>query len=482
MNEELTPPKNVRKMSPADGRFACYWWSAEHSGVAWPEREAEVREACARSEAEIKWAREKAAAINQELIEDENRRNAGQPCMSKAEHDAKEAERCRISDACSSWENGEEIRQRRIWIEDCEEWADNVIQGRGKRMGTEGWKLADFTVNGLDSIECEGDEARARLEHAAMWLPVYYEYARQSRSLLLWARMLNTKDNDIMKIGEEAPHAARLKKQLGGGWLHALGWLRDHLGNDRPFSSVPQDRRLSVAVGAANATLTHIEVNPDSWGIEDGGRPACPVESKWAGRQLVNVAKFQEATTTRSIGVYDARIKEHSSYEYRDALNATVDESFIERPDEEWIPGKSKIERRGNDDLRARNVDENGNEVIVLKLNWNQTNDRDIGEAVARLCKRIRPTKWPECIEEAGNQKQRRDKALSVLLYWRMTASIDAPISSSLEERTRKQELEGMRKELGRASRDRDEAATWFHDITGDVEPPWWSALVSNPK
>ncbi|WP_395734888.1 hypothetical protein, partial [Prosthecobacter sp.] len=468
---------------PPEGRFACYWWSAEHSGTAWAEREAEAREACTRSEAEIKWAREKAAAIHQELIEDANRRSAGQSCLSKTEHDTKEAEKERIYDACNTWKIGEGIRQRRIWIEDCEEWADGIIEQRGKRMENEGWKLADFSVNDLNSVECDGDEARARLEHAALWLPVYYEYARQSRNLLLWARMLNTmEEGDIMKPGEAAPLSSSLKKQLGGGWVSVLGWLCDHLGEDHPFSMMPQDRRLRVAVGAANATLTHIEINPDTYGIEDGGRLLCSVESRWAGRQLLRVAKLQEATTTRSIGVYDARIKERSSYEYRDGLDATVDESFIKPRDEAWTVGKSKIERRGNDDLKARNVDKNGSEVIVLKVNWNETNDRDIGDAMTRLCKSIRPTRWPECIEEAGNQKQRRDKALSVLIYWRMTASLAAPISSTLKEIELKQEIEGLRKELGRAVRDRDEATAWFQDITGEVAPPWWSAHVSNPK
>ncbi len=483
MNEELPPPKNVRQMSPADGRFACYWWSAEHSGTAWPEREAATREACAKGEPEIKWAEEKAAAINQELIEDGSRRNDGLPCMSKEEHDAKEAERSRISEACCSWRIGEEIRLRRIWAEECELWSDEVIQSRRKRMENEGWNLSDFRVDGLDAVECDGVEARARLEHAALWLPVYYEYARQSRKLLMWARMLHTMDErDIMKPGEAAPLALDLKRQLGGGWVSVLRWLSNHLGEDQPFSMIPLEMRRKVAVGAADATLTHVEINPDSWAIEDGGRPACHVESKWAGRQLLSVANFQEATTTRAIGVYDDRLKERSSYEYRDGLNATIEESFTKPRDKTWIPGKSKIERRGNDDLRGRNVDEKGNEVIVLKVNWSETNDDDIGEAMARLCKRIRPTKWPESIDEGGNQKQQRDKALFVLLYWRMTASIDAPIGSGLDEVRQKQELETMRAGLGRAVRDRSEATKWFHDITGDSDAPWWSDLVSNPK
>lgn len=479
MREELPPPKNVRQMSPADGRFECYWWSAKHSGTAWFERETETREACAKGEPEIKWAKEKAEAINRELIEDENRRNAGLPCMSKEERDAKESERCRISDACSSWEIGESIRLRRIWIEECEAWADEVIESRGKRMEAEGWSLPDFRVDGLDAVKCDGDEARARLDHAALWLPVYFEYARQSRSGLLWARMIHTMDEDIMKKGEAEPFSLHLKRQLGGGWLSVLRCLSDHLGEDHPFSMIPMERRCKMAVCAANWSLTHVEVNPESWAIEDAGRPECPVESKWAGRQLVNVANLQEATTTREIGVYDDRLKERSSYSYRDALNATVHESFLGRLMKQ---GRPEIVTRGNDDLRARNVDESGNEIIVLKVNWNETNDDDIGEAMARLCKRIRPTKWPERVEEAGNQKQQRDKALSVLLYWRMTASIEAPIGSGLDEVKRKQGLEAMRASLGRAVRDRGEATKWFHDITGEADEPWWSGFVSNPK
>lgn len=483
MNEELPPPKNVRKMSPADGRFECYWWSAKRSGTAWPECEAEARKACAKGEPEIKWAREKAKTIQQELIKDEELPKFASLRMTKAEHDTKDAERCRISDTCSSWQIGEEIRLRRIWAEECEVWADEVIQSRGKRMEQEGWILSDFRIDELESVECAGDEARARLEHAALWLPVYYEYARQSRKLLMWARMLHTMDErDIMKPGEAAPLILDLKRQLGGGWVSVLRWLSNHLGEDQSFSMIPMERRRKVAMGAVTATLTHIEINRDSWAIEDGGRPACHVESKWAGRQLVSVANHQEATTTKEKQVYDDRLKERSSYSYRDALNATHEESFIKPRDGKWIVGKSEIERRGNDDLKARNVDENGNEVIVLKLNWNETNDDDIGEAMARLCKRIRPTKWPESIDEGGNQKQQRDKALSVLLYWRMTASIDAPIGSGLDEVRQKKELDTMRAGLGRAVRDRSEATKWFHDITGDSDAPWWSDLVSNPK
>ncbi|MCX6854684.1 MAG: hypothetical protein NTV80_07235, partial [Verrucomicrobia bacterium] len=277
MNQELPPPKNVRKMTPAEGRFACYWWSAQHSGVAWSEREVSTREACAKGEAEIKWARDKAKEIHQELIEDSNRRTAGQPCMSKAEHTAKEAEQERISEACSSWKIGEEIRQRRLWIEECEEWAEMKIQGRKTHMEKEGFSLAEFAVEGLESVQCDGPEARSRLQHTALWLPVYYEYARQSPHLLMWSRMLNTMGKgDIMRPGAASELTTALKHQLGGGWVSALSWLCGYLGEDRSFSCVPSEKRLSVACGAANATLSHIEVNPDTWAIEDGGRPACP--------------------------------------------------------------------------------------------------------------------------------------------------------------------------------------------------------------
>lgn len=386
----------------------------------------------------------------------------------------------RISHACSSWKSGEQIRLRRIWSEECEEWANKVIQERGKRMEAGGWRLADFAVDGLDSIKCEGGEARARLQHAALWLPVYYEYVRQSRRLLMWARMLHTMDkDDIMKPGEAEPLAQDMKRQLGGGWVSVMQSLSNHLGEDRPFSMMPMDMRRKLAVRAANWSLIHVEVNPDSWAIEDAGRPACPVESKWAGRQLVSVANHQEATTTRESFAYDDRLKELSSYICRDVLNATLHESFFGRLKQR---GKPEIVTRENDDLRARNIDEHGNEIIVLKVNWNETNDDDIGDAMARLCKRIRPTKWPESVDEGGNQKQQRDKALSVLLYWRMTASIDAPIGSGLDEVRQKQELETIRAGLGRAVRDRSEATKWFHDITGDSDAPWWSDLVSNPK
>ena len=110
-------------MEVIEGRFVCYWWSAIRSDVAWTERIEDCRKACAMSEAEVKWAREKAAAIHQELIEDEQRRKDGHACMTKDEHTTREAERSRISDACITWEIGEEIRKRRIWIEECEEWA-----------------------------------------------------------------------------------------------------------------------------------------------------------------------------------------------------------------------------------------------------------------------------------------------------------------------------------------------------------------------
>jgi hypothetical protein len=473
--------KRITGMTPEAARFECYWWSAKRSELDWPEREAEDREACAMSEAQAKWAQQKLDEVNADL---KLKREQGHD---EKEVKALEKESGRLQDRCNTWQMGESIRQRRLWMEAAEDWAKERIKGRWAGNESAGFDSSSFAVDDLETVTCEGEEARKRLEHAALWLPVYYEYARQSPRWLTWARMIQTKsshdpfwDSEIHDCGNE------LKSSLGGGWLSVLGALAEWLGNDLPFSEVPAKRRLEIACFAAKATLSHVEVDPDAFTLLDAGRPNCPMEAKWAGRQLLRLASFEESTKTRVEGVYDARLKETRNHPCRGVLNATVEEGFYLRSEDQEGAEMCEIKRCGNDDLRGRAVRENGAEVLVLHVNWRETSNKDLGKAFEAFCKSIRPTKWPEHIQKAGDQDQTADKALRVLLYWRMSAAIEAPIHCQegkgdardfLKARqTFKMDLEKQRQSLGaRILRDKAQAEDRFYEITGDTEKPWWT-------
>jgi len=142
MNQKLTPPKNVSKMTPAEGRFACYWWSLIQNGTAFTEREEEARAACDMAEGKYNSEREKQKTIEKELEEDSKRRikdskqmrETGHDAkaaewMSNAEREAKEEELRRISNVCVPWQNGELIRRQCIRDE---ELAANVAKHHGK--------------------------------------------------------------------------------------------------------------------------------------------------------------------------------------------------------------------------------------------------------------------------------------------------------------------------------------------------------------
>ena len=473
--------KRITGMTPEAARFECYWWSAKRSELDWPEREAEDREACAMSEAGAKWAndelREKSADLNA-------KRQRGHD---ESELKKLEDERESLQNRCSAWKIGESIRQRRLWMEAAEDWAKARIKGRWEGNENAGFDPAAYSVDGLETVTCDGEEARKRLEHAALWLPVYYEYARQSPRWLTWARMIQTKSShDPFWDAEIHDCGSALKSSLGGGWISALGTLAEWLGNDLPFSEVPAKRRLDIACFAANATLSHVEVDPDTFTLLDAGRPACPMEAKWAGRRLLRLASFEESTKTRVEGVHDARLKETWNHHCRGVLNATVQEGFYLRSVNPKGAEKCEIKRCGNDDLRGRAVRENGAEVLVLHVNCRETSNKDLGKAFEAFCKSIRPTKWPEHIEKPGDQDQAADKALRVLLYWRMTAAIKAPIHRQegkgdarefLKARQAfKKNLEKQRKALGaRILRDKAQAEDRFNEITGDTEKPWWA-------
>lgn len=452
------------------------------------------------------YAKERWLALNRSNSEDDARREKGEPCLSKEDRAKKEREWHDLRDRWSAWEIGEEIRQRRMWMEAAEDWAKQRIEQRWLNPDTQGFDIQELAVDPdgetkkLLALLAKSQKAKLPVgeitellrhqEHARQWLPVYYEYVRQSPRWLAWARMYHTRrckgdpieneDDPIETTTLRRTGREELSSTLGAGWVDALGFLTEYLGQDLPFSAVPMKRRQSIARTAASACRTHVEIDPDSWAIVDAGRPTCPTEAKWANREFLRIAKIQESVTTRHFGSYDARTTEITRHEVRDALCATVDESFILPHEGQWIPGESKIKHRTNDDLTARRIDSKGEESIVLRVNWNTTSNAEIGDAMAALCARIRPTKWPEFVEKGGGQEQAADKVLRLLLYWRMTASIEAPITSSLAEREAKQRMKAMRNALGRAVRDKCEAEDWFFKITGDTEKPWWS--VTNRK
>ncbi len=482
--------KRITGLPDAEARFECYWWSAERSGVAWPERKETCREACNMSQADVHWLEEKAKEVHADMLAKSANGNGSTNELKALDDDLQ-----RLNELSGTWRIGDEIRLRRLWIEAAEDWARARIEGRRTGNETLGFDAAAFTVDGCESVSCDGPEARKRLDHAARWLPVYYEYARQSPRWLAWVRMIRTTtDSDIMQGAEINNRMDGLKATLGKGWLWVFKAMAEWLGEDLPFSEVPAHRRRDMAIFAAKATLTDVEIDPQTFTILDAGRPSCPPEAKWAGRQYVRLASLEESSATTNHGIYDMDKKEVTPYQCRHVLNATVAESFYKPHEGKWEMGKSEIKRRGNDDLTARAVNDEGAEVLVLHVNWKDTSNAELGEAFASLCGRIRPAKWPALEESSGDSEQSAKKALAVLMWWRMTEAIKAPVSESglvgdakafLKQRQAfKAELQSKRRGLGvNVLRAKARAAEWFKEITGDDEAPWWiGELVSNRK
>lgn len=451
------------------------------------------------NEAQRKWAEERGQELRAQLEQDDRTRKDNksrkrkQPCLTEDQRKEINAEAEAIQHKCSSWDIGDEIRRRWIWKEDAEAWAKERIRQRKLIPEQKGYEEELFLIHSDDQDERLKDQLKEakghrkaqiefaidRNQNAKNWLPVCYEYVRQSERWLTWARMTYTANESEVPFAESDAHSHGrdiLAKTLGQGWIDALGNLSEFLGQDVPFSEIPMEKRQSIARLASSASSSQVQINPDTFAIQDAGRPTFEPLMKWAGRQVLRLANIQEATCTGKISVLDVRggKREHRVYEYRDAFNATVDESFIKPHKGKWIPGKSEIVRRTNDNLTGRRVSKDGEESIVLRVNWNTTSNQELGEAFADLCKRIRPTKWEEFKEQAGDHDQGASKALRLLLYWRMSAAIEAPIKRNLAEMTTKQEIANKRKKLGRAIRDRDEAEDWFKRITGDTARPWW--------
>lgn len=469
-----TKTMRICEMSPAAGRFECYWQTRKESNSAWPEKEADCRKACEMSEAEVKWLEDELAEASKMPVRARNGTKGGQQATPEANPALAEAKRQRISEDCIAWRIGEQIRLRRIWMETAEDWALETIKNRRIRMEVKGFSMADFLLP-----VSRGDDAS--LNHAKRWLPVYYEYARQSSLWLQWARMRHTRGRDPMR-GSQCNKFAELHLQrtLGRGWIDALSSLAAFLGEDLVFTEIPMDQRIEAAQLASFSCGHNIAVDPESWGLIDGGRPTCPPEAKWAGRRPLDVANRAQATKGRTVNSFDSRTRKLEAYEVRNVLNATVEESFLKFTHPNEPCGKEEIEWRNRDDLSQRNIDDAGAEIIVLRVDWKHACNKEIGEAMRSLCEAIRPKQWPEPRKAAGDKDQSAEKALRILLYWRIkTAAGKDSTVESLEEARLKKGLGKQLKALG-VIRNPPMAAKWFKDITGDAAPPWWSKSVTN--
>ncbi len=467
-------PVRISSLSPELGRFECYWQSRKESNCAWPEKEDDCRKACAMDEVTLKWREDGLVELSKLLEKIASKAKSGQSVEPEEDPALIEVKRQLIQDDCNAWRIGQEIRLRRIWIEVAEEWALETVRKRRSRMEVTGLNMADFLLPGS-----MGDTDTLR--HAKGWLPVYYEYVRQSPRWLQWARMRHTQGGDPMRDCESDRFAElHLLRTLGRGWIDALSSLASFLGEDVVFSEIPMDQRIAAAQLASFSCGENIAVHPESWGVIDGGRPTCPPEAKWAGKQPLRVAKRAEAIAVGTEMAFDSLTLTLEPCESRNALRATVEESFIKVRHRSKIDEENELEWDSRNDLSERNVDDSGAEIIVLRVNWNHTSNKEIGDAMKGLCEEIRPERWPEFKEVAGDKDQSAEKALKLLLYWRLkTASGKDSAVGSLRESKLKREMGKQLEALG-VKKSHAMAAKWFKDITGDDAPAWWSKSVTN--
>ncbi|MBL9116694.1 MAG: hypothetical protein JNJ83_16925 [Verrucomicrobiaceae bacterium] len=508
------------KLDSVRGRFLAFWDSDEDNRKSWWEdctdgkkvtlskwrellavwRQWRKRDyaACSMTEAERKWAGDEGKRIRAQLEEDDRIRKDKEklaekgPCLSETERKKLNCTAEDIQQKCCVWDIGDEIRRRWLWKDKAEAWAQERIGSRNFSLEATGFDVGTFLIEPDKHDEQLASllkKARGRKKeeieqligsnkNAKEWLPVCYEYVRQSKRWLTWARLGYTADRSLVPFADSHAHSlgrSILAGTIGQGWTDALGALAEYLGQDMPFSEIAMEVRQSVARLAASASRSQVRINQHTFAMQDAGRPSFEPLMKWAGRQILRIANIQEATCPGTISVLDTRKgrHQHNVYKYDGKLNATVAESFEKLRKHR----KGSTSASSNDDLTGRRMNANGEESIVIRVNWNTTSNDDLGKAFADLCERIRPTKWPEFIEQAGRDEN-PDKALRALLHCRMTAFIDAfGVKDSLAEVEVKNDVIEKRRALGRA--EPSKAESWFHRITGDIDMPWWVCAKS---
>ncbi|OYW74616.1 MAG: hypothetical protein B7Z37_17040 [Verrucomicrobia bacterium 12-59-8] len=461
-----------------------------------------------------------------------------------------------VQHALVAWENGEEKREWQARIEAARQTALEIIAKRKVAADADSMELSfadcfrSFGPEGggfhggsewrpelWDKLTAKQREPlRQQWERAERLLPVYYEYARQSVTLLQLAVMHET-------IKQEMPEKMRIPKRisskprLGGCAMHPLEFttrrkikelhariggyaeaviqsLGKFLVEDLPYPLIPLQQRKWAASFAISCNESHYYTGPM---LTDAG----PVLDPWVIGQVVRdrvrLAKIEEATKTAKIEyrVIIAKEEHGKTIGHEDVIN--FDKALHATTSDQEVMN-TRTKQRGH----FRALDNEGGEVLALKVVWKDTRDSELAEAFLQLLKRLRPRKskkgdyyrampeaeWPErpakqkqgskwqaeamaalnaLIDLQGKQSaknalhaaQAEGKRLKRELKkggW--TAQEQAAIEAGIQEalaietetgkKTKAQPLSGAK--LARIT-------ACFKKIVGDDESPWWKKL-----
>ncbi|MBK8038122.1 MAG: hypothetical protein IPK22_13470 [Verrucomicrobiaceae bacterium] len=413
--------------------------------------------------------------------------------LSEEERTQIEAERTRIGEEIEIWKRGEGRRFIDEWKRAAHSRAAEIIANRGRVAESSGLVLSDFFPSSfgpawLDTEKVKESDGTLRnldtrekqewVEHykpAEMRLPALYEYARQSVRWLTWACLLSSwkdgphgMDCELRRIEFE-----ETLPNIGNGGFDSLRALAEHLAADRPFSEIPMEKRKGVAGILANSRNS--EVDPDTFTMVDAGPTNAPWLDSLVKTETLRLADKTEATQTMAGRIIDGEHRVCHKYTCDDTLKATTQNDLYGRIKGE--AGNWDIVRRGNDDLRTRAINDHGAEVLVLWVNWRNTSNADLADAFERLAKSLRPAKWPEVYRKEERHDQTAEKALRVLLWHRVSASLKACDPKKELELWRKLR-EAKKKLASLRSRDKKQAVQYFREITGDESAPWWTAKL----
>lgn len=459
--------------------------------------------------------------------------------------------------ALGAWESGEEKRDRRARIEAARQKAIEIITKRKTADDSKGLSFAEcfrsFGPEGggfhggsewqpliWDKLpETERKAHRKQWERVERLLPVYYEYARQSVKLLQLAVIHETIKTE-MPEKKRIPKRESSKPRLGGCAMHPLEFaeregirmlhsriggyaeaviksLGEFLVQDMPYPLIPLNRRKWAASFVMSVNKDHHIMGPM---LTDAG----PVLDPWVigqvERDKVRLARNEEATQKAEI-LYRAiinteRTKGPMSHEhvikFDKALRATTS-------DQEAMNKRTK--QKGH----FRALDEDGGEVLALKISWKDTRDSELVEAFSKLIKWMRPRKpnkenryrflpeadWPE----RPARKKRGSKweteamaALNALIAlrkkqsaknaWRdakeegellkrelkkglWTAKEQATIEAGIQKATAREIAMGRKsKALTLPGAKLARITACFEKVIGGDESPWWGKCLRN--
>jgi len=505
-----------------------------------------------------------APAWNDSMLSRRRVKIARKACtMTKAECDALRAEfgtKCDsmnsedfqdVQDALGVWGNGEEKRAREARIEAARQTALQIIAKRKSCPDDEKVNYADcfcsFGPEGggfhggsewrpqiWDKLSAKEQEPfRKQWERVERLLPVYYEYARQSVTLLQLAVMRGEIEKELPEA-KRAPKRESSKPRLGGCMMHPLDFtlrrriealhsriggyaeaviksLGEFLVQDMPYPLIPLNRRKWAASFVMSVNEDHHIMGPM---LTDAG----PVLDPWVigqvQRDTVRLARNEEATQKAEI-LYRAIINTEQTkgamshehvIEFDKAIRATTSD-------------QSAVNKRTKKKGHYRAFDNDGSEVLALKITWHDTLDSKLAEAFLKLIKWMRPRKtvdqrryqfvpevdWPErpARKKRGSKWEKEAKAaLDALIAhlkkqaahnaWRAakdeaarlrrelkrgrwTAKEQSKIEADIQSAAAKEsKMGGLSKRLTLPGKKLGVMTACFEKIVGGDEVPWW--------